>query len=445
MKTVDMLNGRLLPNIVRFSLPIMIADLLQICFNTADTMIVGRFCGQQALAAVGGAAPVLVLFTWSLSGVAMGTNVYVSRLLGEGDEEGVRRAVHTSVFLAVLLGTAVSLAGIAGARFLLQVMSVPAEIIDASALYLRIYFLAVLPIALFDFSAAILRADGDSAHPTVYLGIAGALNVVLNILFVIAFHWDTAGVALASVLSQILSVILILRKLTRLREPLRLFPSRIRIDRECAAAVLKIGLPSALQNSLYSLTNVAVQSSINSFGTAAVAANSAANAIEEYVYIALGGFNQAALTFTGQNTGAGQYKRIVRILIMTLILSGISGALIGWGGYLGGTFFLSMFTAQPQVIQNGMIRLAYVTRWLFLNGLLECFVSSIRGMGVSFLPTAVTLTGIAGFRLLYIAFWFQAHPDLQTLYLCFPLSWLITLAAQAVLWFFTYRKYGGRQ
>ena len=442
MKKTDMLEGNLLVNMIRFSLPIMIADLLQIFFNTADTMIVGKFCGQQALAAVGGAAPVLVLFTWSLSGISVGANVYLSQAIGRNDTDAVHTGVHTSLFLAVCAGILSASAGILGARWFLERMAAPPEIIDASVLYLRIYFFAALPIAVFDFCAAILRADGDSRNPTVYLGISGALNVILNLLFVVVFHWDVAGVAAASLISQIVCAGMILFNLLRRTDRLRLYPRDIRPQRECAREILRIGLPSALQNSLYSVTNIAVQSSINSFGTAAVAANSAANAIEEYVYIALGGFNQAALTFTGQNAGAGKKERIVSILLHALVLSGIFGSLIGWGGYLGGNTFLSLFTSDADVIALGTLRLRNVTRWLFLNGVLECFVASIRGMGVSLMPTIVTMTGIAGFRLLYIATWFQTHHTLAELYLCFPFSWLITSAAQAVLWFIVRRKNG---
>ena len=442
---IDMVSGNLWRDIVRFSIPIMLADVLQVFFNSADAMIVGRFSGSRALAAVGAASPALVLFTWSLSGLSLGANVLVARLIGEQRQEKIRSAVHTAVWIASAAGITVTCLGMLAAPFILKLMSCPVDIIDLSTLYMRIYFLCCLPIALFDFGAAIMRASGNSRTPTLYLGISGALNVLLNMFFVIVLHMDVAGVAIASVISQTLSAVLIIFSLMREDGSLRLVPSQLHCEKRCAAEIFRIGLPSALQNSLFMLTNIAVQSSINTFGTTAVAANSAANAVEEYVYIALEGFTQASVTFTGQNTGAGNFARIRRILLITVLFAGTFGALIGWAGYAGGPFFLTFFTTEQAVLETGMIRLAYVSRFLFLNGIIDCFVSSVRGMGYSLFPTMITMTGIMGVRLLYIMFWFPAHRSLETLYFCFPLSWLITMAAQMCLWVIIYRKVSRRQ
>ncbi len=439
-KQIDMVSGPLIRNIFRFSVPIMLADLLEVFFNSADAMIVGRFSGASSLAAVGAASPALVLFTWSLSGLALGANVLAAQLIGEGKKDQIEKAVHTAMWIAAVCGTLVSCFGVLAAPVILKWMGVPPDIMSLSALYMRIYFLCCLPIAVFSFGAALMRASGNSRTPTVYLGISGALNVILNMFFVIVLHMDVAGVAIASVISQTLSAVLIVASLLKDEGSLRLEPSRLRCEKNCAKEIFRIGVPSALQNSLFMFTNIAVQTSINSFGTTAVAANSAANAVEEYVYIALEGFAQASVTFTGQNAGAGNYSRIRHILITTALFAGIFGALIGCGGYAGGPFFLSFFTTEKEVMETGMIRLAIVTRFLFLNGVMDCFVASIRGMGYSLLPTVITMTGIMGFRILYIMTWFQSHHTLDTLYLCFPLSWLITLAAQAVLWIIVYRK-----
>ena len=439
-KEIDMVHGPLVRGIVRFSLPIMLADVLQVFFNSADAMIAGRFAGASCLAAVGAASPPLVLFTWSLSGLSLGANVLVARLIGEQKEERISAAVHTAMWIALAAGLAVTLFGIAAASSILRFMQVPEDIMALSVLYMRIYFLCCLPIAVFDFGASVMRASGNSAAPTMYLGISGALNVILNMFFVIVLHMDVAGVAIASVISQVLAAVLILISLHKESGSLHFSYMRLSYDGRCAGEIVRIGLPSALQNSLFMVTNIAVQTNINSFGTTAVAANSAANAVEEYVYIALEGFTQASVTFTGQNTGARNYGRIRKILLITAVFAGVFGALIGFGGWRGGPFFLSFFTSDQAVIGSGMVRLAFVTRFLFLNGVIDCFVSSVRGMGYSLLPTVITLTGIMGFRIIYLMTWFPSHHTLEMLYLCFPLSWLITLAAQAMLWVFVYRK-----
>ena len=440
-KTINMTEGSAALNILRFAFPLMLANLLEIAFNTADTVIVGQFCGQKALAAVGAAGPITVFFIWGFSGLSVGVDVLVARMLGKKDEEAVITSVHTAFFIALCGGLLMSAAGFFGAPVIASVMRVPDDIIAETVRYLRIYFLSGLPYAFYAFGAAVYRASGETKKPTFYLALGGAVNVALNLIFVAWFGMGVFGVAFATFLSQLLSGVLNTVSLMRENSVIRLKPSMIQADGFCVSEILRIGVPSAMQNMLFSLSNLAVQSSINAYGSVAVAANAAANAVEEYVYICVDSFPKAVVTFTGQNAGAGNIKRIPEILITSLIMTAAGSFAIGYGALKGGPFLLSWFTSDAEVISMGMYRLRYVTLFLGINGLLDDVVGSIRGMGYSLLPTLVTLSGICGFRLLYIWFWCSAHPGLDQLYLCFPYSWIITLAVQTVLWFFIYGRY----
>ena len=439
-ETNDILSGSMLKNILKFVWPLMLANILQITFNFADVMVIGNFVSQHGLAAVGTTNPIIIFFTWGLYGLSMGANVLISRMIGARDHSRIKKAVFTGVLIGLIFGLGITVLGIVFARVMLQMLSTPADIIDDAVLYLRIYFLCGIAIGLYDFSSAILRASGDSKNPTIFLGISGVINVLLNMFFVIVLKMSVAGVAAATVISQTLAAFMAVGKLIREESIIHLEIRKENFDPQSFKDILSIGIPSALQNQLFSFSNMIIQTSLNSFGSTFVAANTAANAIEEYVYVFVDAFPQASLTFTSQMYGAKRYKDIKKLLIINLLLGGIGAFLIGLVIMLNGEYLLGLLSEEAEVISLGLIRLRYVTLFLFMNGLLDVVVNSIRGMGLSNLPTIVTLFGVCGFRILYIYTFFQSHHTPEVLYLCFPLSWLITTIMQLIIWIQVYHR-----
>ena len=439
-ETNDILSGSMLKNILKFVWPLMLANILQITFNFADVMVIGNFVSQHGLAAVGTTNPIIIFFTWGLYGLSMGANVLISRMIGARDHSRIKKAVFTGVLIGLVFGLGITVLGIVFARVMLQMLSTPADIIDDAVLYLRIYFLCGIAIGLYDFSSAILRASGDSKNPTIFLGISGVINVLLNMFFVIVLKMSVAGVAAATVISQTLAAFMAVGKLIREESIIHLEIRKENYDPQSFKDILSIGIPSALQNQLFSFSNMIIQTSLNSFGSTFVAANTAANAIEEYVYVFVDAFPQDSLTFTSQMYGAKRYKDIKKLLIINLLLGGIGAFLIGLVIMLNGEYLLGLLSEEAEVISLGLIRLRYVTLFLFMNGLLDVVVNSIRGMGLSNLPTIVTLFGVCGFRILYIYTFFQSHHTPEVLYLCFPLSWLITTIMQLIIWIQVYRR-----
>ena len=420
-----------------FVWPLMLANILQITFNFADTIVVGKFASQKALAAVGTTAPITIFFMWGLQGLSMGANVYISRMIGSGKTGRLKNAVFCALLIGFSAGTIISLIGIVFARVFLELLETPADIIGYSLSYLRIYFLCGIAIGTFDFSTAVLRANGDTRRPTLYLAISGVINVLLNLLFVVVFRMSVEGVAIATVISQYSACSMALTRLIRNKD---LIIDRTLFDRNMVIKMLKYGIPSAIQNQMFSFSNMIIQSSINSFGSDFVAANTAANAIEEYVYVFVDAFPQASLTFTSQLYGAGKIKKIKDMVIRAFLICWMGAFTIGLTIYLNGPYFLGLMSNDPKVLELGMYRLRHVTLFLFINGLLDVVVNSIRGFGISTSPTAITLFGVCGFRILYIYTYFAANRSPENLYLCFPLSWLITLIIQSIIWIFVYRN-----
>ncbi len=439
-ETNDILSGSMLKNILEFVWPLMLANILQITFNFADVMVIGNFVSQHGLAAVGTTNPIIIFFTWGLYGLSMGANVLISRMIGARDHSRIKKAVFTGVLIGLIFGLGITVLGIVFARVMLQMLSTPLDIIDDATLYLRIYFLCGIAIGIYDFSSAILRASGDSKNPTIFLGISGVINVLLNMFFVIILKMSVAGVAAATVISQTLAAFMSVGKLIREESIIHLEIRKENFDPQSFKDILSIGIPSALQNQLFSFSNMIIQTSLNSFGSTFVAANTAANAIEEYVYVFVDAFPQASLTFTSQMYGAKRYKDIKKLLIINLLLGGIGAFLIGLVIMLNGEYLLGLLSEEAEVISLGLIRLRYVTLFLFMNGLLDVVVNSIRGMGLSNLPTIITLFGVCGFRILYIYTFFQSHHTPEVLYLCFPLSWLITTIMQLIIWIQVYHR-----
>jgi putative MATE family efflux protein len=440
-QTMDMVHGPLLKNIFIFALPLMAANLLEIAFNAADTITVGKFSGQEALAAVGAVGPIVNLMVALFNGLAVGSNIVIARQLGSGQKEKISASVHTSYFLALTGGILLTVLGFFGSVLFLDFMGTPADIISQSTLYLRIYFVGSIPLLVYNFGSAVLRSKGDTAHPTLYLAIGGVLNVILNLYFVICLQMSVAGVAIATVISESVSAVMVTVQLMKESGSIHLDLKKIRMDPAIASSIMKIGIPAGLQTMMWSISNVAVQSAINSFGSTAVAGNSAAANIEGFVYIGMGAFSQACITFTSQCAGAGEKERIKKIfwvLTVLMIVSSWSVGALAWGF---GRFFLSLFTNDSAVIDMGMIRMWHVVFWLWLNGVLDIPASSLRGMGYSATPTVAMLLGIVGVRLLYIATIWKLNPTLDVLYMCFPLSWVITCVILFLLWKYFYRQF----
>lgn len=440
--TIDMVNGPLLKNIMIFAVPLMFTNFLQILFNAADTVVVGKFAGGNALAAVGATGSVVFLLTAIFNGLSVGSNVVVAKLIGSKDDQRVSKAVHTSIFIGVAGGVLLAVLGLFCSKILLEMMSTPEDIIDLSKLYMQIYFLGSICLLVYNFGSAVLRSKGDTKKPLYFLMISGIINVVLNLFFVIVCHMSVAGVALATVISEGISAILVIITLAREQDATKLELKKLRLDRHIAMEIMRIGIPAGIQGMVFSISNVVIQSSINSFGSSSiVAGNSAGSNIEGFVYIGMTAFTQATITFTSQNIGAKNYKNINRILWLTLVLVIVSGFLVGFVAWYFGDFFLSLYTNEAAVVEVGKIRLLYVALFLFLNGILDCFVCSMRGMGYSTLPTILMLISICGVRLLWIYTVFASHRTLEAIYFCYPLSWVICSIIQCILWFYLHKQF----
>lgn len=443
MEKDDMSYRSMARKILLFAWPIMLANILQISFNFADTLVVGNFVSEKGLAAVGSAAPLIIFFTWGLNGLSLGADVLISRMIGAKRYERIPNAVFTAIFIAFVFGSLIAAFGFVFARDLLEILKTPADILGYTTLYTRIYFLACPAISVYDFGSSVLRANGNTKDPTLFLGISGAVNVLLNLLFVAMLHLGITGAAGATVLSQFLAAFLIFKRLGRDQGRVRLLIDWKLLDRELMVTMLRFGIPSALQNQLFSFSNIIIQSSINSFGSTFVAANTAANAIEEYVYVFVDAFPLASLSFSSRYYGAREYEKIRRMTTAAFCICGIGAFCIGSFILLNGRFLLGLLNDEAQIVEMGMLRLRYVTLFLFMNGLLDVTVNSIRGMGLVSIPTIVTLFGVCGFRLLYIYTFFRLHHTPEVLYCCFPLSWLLTMLIQLVIWTKRYKSIKG--
>jgi len=438
---MDMVHGPLLKNIIEFAVPMMLASMLQMMFSAADTIIVGKFAGELALAAVGATGSLCFLLVSLFNGLSAGSNVVIATLLGKQDEEGVQKAVHTSITMATVGGILMAFVGFFLAKPMLHMMATPSDIIDLSTLYMRLYFVGCIFMFVYNFGSSILRSKGDTKRPMYYLAISGALNVALNVFFVVVLKISVAGVAIATVISQAVAACLTCARLMRDQDVTHLDLKKLGIDTHIAWEIIRIGVPAGIQGMVFSLSNVVIQSSINSFNSSTiVAGNSAGNSVEGFVYIGMMAFSQAAITFTGQNVGAKNFGRVKSIMYITMLLSCIGSLTLGFGVWYFGDFFLGLYTNEPLVIEVGMIRLTWVALPLVLNGILDIFICSMRGMGHSTFPTIVMIVGICGIRFLWLGTYFLTHRTLEAIYMCFPVSWTITSIILGILWVYCYKK-----
>ena len=425
---IDMTTGAILPKMLRFALPIIAASILQLLFNAADIAVVGKFCGDNALAAVSSNGPMVQLLTNLFIGFSTGANVMVSRYYASKEEQNLTETVHTAMLLAVLSGIAATIVGICSARAFLTMMQSPADVIDLAALYLHIYFIGSVPVIVYNFGAAILRAVGDTQRPLYILMASGVLNVVLNLVFVLVFHMSVAGVALATILSQTLSAALVIRCLMREEEAIRLIPKKLCIVPDKLKKVLQIGFPAGIQSTLFSISNVVIQSSINSFGSITMSGNGAAQNIEGFGYMAFTAFYQAILSFTSQNYGKKCYRRILRVQLVGQLCSAVVCLLYGILILLFGRNLLAIYSDTPAVIEAGMLRFAYIVPLFVLGATMDMLSAGLRGMGYSLGPMLCTFFGVCVVRLIWIATVFQipAFHHIGTIYIAYPITWGLT-------------------
>lgn len=435
-----MCNGPLFSKILLFALPLMCSGILQLLFNAADIIVVGRYTGSDALAAVGSTTSLINLLVNLFIGISVGANVMIARSYGAGDADGVHKGVHTAILSAAVSGLAMIFIGILLSRPMLEWMGTPANIIDQATLYIRIFFLGMPALLLYNFGAAILRAVGDTRRPLYFLIIAGVVNVLFNLFFVIVFHMGVAGVAIATVISQYISATLILICLTNNEGVCRLMPKELRIHKEQLAEILRIGLPAGLQGVIFNISNVLIQSSVNSFGSVVVAGNTAASNIEGFVYTSMNAVYQTSLSFTSQNMGAHNYKRIDKVLLECLALVSAIGLIMGIGAYLLGHQLLSIYTTEAEVVAFGLQRMVLVCVPYFLCGIMDVLAGSIRGLGYSILPMVVSLTGACLFRIVWIYTIFQWQHTQFSLYISYPISWFLTLGAHLICYFVVRKK-----
>ena len=426
---IDMTTGPLLPEILAFSGPLILTGILQLLYNAADVIVVGNYAGHEALAAVSSTGSLINLLVNIFMGLSVGASVVVARLYGARDIQGMRKAEHTAMTMALFMGIGVGIFGFVMARPMLHWMESPPDVIDGAALYVRIYFLGMPANMLYNFGAAVLRAVGDTKRPMYYLIFSGLVNVLLNLLLVIVFHLDVAGVAIATVASQVVSMVLVLLCLLKTRGLIQLNLRECRIDGKSLKEMIRIGLPAGLQGSLFSISNVLIQSSVNSFGSLVMAGNGVASNIEGFVYVAMNAQHQACMTFASQNYGAGKYDRVRKTLWWCLGVVAVTGLVMGFGIWLFGGTLMSLYNSEPQVIAKGMIRMGIILPTYFLCGLMDVMVGQMRGIGYSIMPMIVSLTGACLFRIVWIMTVFAGNHTLEILYLSYPVSWFITFAA----------------
>lgn len=429
---MDMCSGPIFTKLVVFAVPVILSGVLQLLFNAADIVVVGRFAGSESLAAVGSTTSLINLLINVFIGLSIGANVLVARYYGAQKLKDLEETVHTAMIIAVLGGLVLIVIGITLCKPILEMMGTPDDVINLSVIYVRIFFIGMPATLAYNFGSAILRAVGDTKRPLYFLFAAGIINVILNLFFVIVCSMGVAGVALATVVSQCISALLIIRCLLKSDAPYRLDAKKFRLAPAKVAEIAKIGLPAGLQGAVFSISNVLIQSSVNSFGSVAMAGSTASSNIEGFVYTSMNAIYQTALSFTSQNYGAKRYERMTKILLYCLGLVTLLGVVLGGGAVLLGTPLLGIYSSDPAVIEYGMGRLRIISGLYFLCGLMDTMVGGIRGIGFSVVPMLVSLTGACALRVVWIFTIFAMHRTLEVLYLSYPVTWTITFTVHVI-------------
>lgn len=434
-----MVNGSIMDKMISFALPLMLSGILQLLFNAVDIIVVGRFSGSQSLAAVGSTSSLINMLTNLFIGISLGANVLAARFYAAGKHKEMSETVHTAIATAFVSGVIMIFVGILLSRPALELMDTPSDVIELSTLYIRIYFLGMPFFMLYNYGAAILRAVGDTKRPLIFLVISGVVNACLNMLLVIVFHLDVAGVAIATVISQVISCVLVIGCLYKTDAVYRLRFKKLRINRKYLVQIFRIGIPAGLQSTLISFSNVLLQSSVNSFGSIAMAGYTAANNILSFLYMAANAVTQACMSFTSQNFGARKPKRMDRVIIDGMILQFVICLTLGTLAYVFGSQISSIYTDNSDVIKCSVEILALTTIPYFLCGIMDAWPGIIRGMGRSTVPMILCIIGTVGVRILWIFFFFPHHRTLRYLFISYPVSWIATIIMQ-LAYFFIIRK-----
>ena len=437
---MDMTKGPLLKKIILFARPLMLTSMLQLLYNTADIVVVGKFAGDASLAAVGSTTSLINLIVNVFMGLSLGAGVIVAQAIGARNNNRLHKTVHTAMLLSVFLGFIVGAVGVFLCRPLLVLMGSPTDVLDKATLYMRIYFLGMPGFMVFNFGAAILRSAGDTKRPLIILSISGLANVVLNLFFVILFEMDVAGVALATITSQYISAVWIVIILLKENSAYKLFLGKLRIYKNEFLQIIIYGLPIGIQSAFFSVSNVIIQSSINSFGTLVVAGNSAASNIEGFVYSASNSISQTAMTFAGQNTGAGDYKRVKKVLIECSLLTLVVGMFLGAVVILFKTPLLLIYTDNPAVITAGVIRINIICMFYGFCGVMDTVANISRGMGKSFVPMIITLVFVCIVRIGWIFTIFKLFGTVECVYWSYPITWFLAIIAQLIYFAIVYKS-----
>ncbi len=433
-RNIDMCNGSLFKSIILFSVPLMLSGILQLFFNAADVVVVGKFAGDESLAAVGATTTLINLLTNLFIGLSVGANVLVANYFGARQKRDVHETVHTAMTISAFCGIFLTVVGFFAAPYLLSLMQTPADVIELSVIYLRTYFMGMPAVMIYNFGSAILRATGDTKRALYILSASGVVNVAFNLIFVIAFHWGVFGVGLATVISQVLSAVLIVICLLREKTDVRLEIRKLRIYRKKLLRIMQIGIPAGFQGMLFSLSNTVIQSSINGFGKVIVAASAASVSVEGFAFTSMNAFHQAAVSFTSQNIGARKYERVNKILYVSLAYVLAVGVFFAFLFLTFGKNLIGFYSTSPEVIQEGVKRLSIIAGSYMLCGMMDVTSGSLRGMNYSFTPMLVSLIGVCLFRVVWVSTVFQleAYHTIETIYYSYPISWGLTFAAHFV-------------
>ena len=441
---IDMCNGTIMDKLISFSVPLILSGILQLLFNAVDIIVVGRFSGSQALAAVGSTTALINIFTNLFIGISLGANVLAARFYAAQKDKEMSETVHTAIMLALISGVVMLFVGIFFARGALELMGTPDDVIGQSTLYMRIYFAGMPFFMLYNYGAAILRAVGDTKRPLLFLIVSGVVNACLNLFLVITFHLGVAGVAIATVTAQGISCALVLRCLQRSQASYQLRFRDLKIRGYYVRQIFQVGLPAGIQSTVINFSNALLQSSVNSFGSIAMAGYTAANNLFGFLYVSTNSITQACMSFTSQNYGAGKWKRMDRVLFNCIILSVAVMLTLGGGMYFFGPEVLKIYTTNPRVISCGMEVLTYTTLTYFLCGIMDLLPGALRGMGYSSVPMILSIIGTVGTRIVWIFGIFPNHRSLDILFISYPVSWMITIVLQVICFYFVRRKVHAR-
>lgn len=441
---IDMCNGTIMDKLISFALPLMLSGMLQLMFNAVDIIVVGRFSGSRALAAVGSTTALINVFTNLFIGISLGANVLAARFYAAGKEKEMSDTVHTAIAIAIISGLIMAFVGLVFSKGALELMDTPEDVIGQAALYMRIYFIGMPFFMLYNYGAAVLRAVGDTKRPLMFLIVSGCINAVLNLILVIGFSLSVVGVAVATVISQMISCILVLRCLYKSEGSYQLRFSKLKINKKYMIQIFQVGVPAGIQSTVINFSNVLLQSSVNSFGSVAMAGYTAANNILGFLYQSINSVTQACMSFTSQNYGVGKYKRMDRVLADCMILTVAVLLIIGCSAYFFGNYILRIYTSDAEVIKCGLEILSITTVPYFLCGIMDLFPGALRGMGYSAVPMILSVIGTVGMRVLWIYAVFPLNRSLYVLFISYPASWGITIVMQVICYIFVRKKVHGK-